>query len=244
MSSLVPAFLRTTLFYTGYILTLVPHASLCVLLGWMLPLRARYGYFVLWNRFVIWWLGVTCHVEYRITGSEHIPDAPFVLLSNHQSPWETIFLYHHFSPLCATLKRELLFIPFFGWALALLDPIAIDRNKRTTARQILLREGQRRLQERISVLVFPEGTRVAAGQYKKYSSGGAELAIAAGAVVLPLAHNAGTFWPARRYLKWPGTIDVIIGAPVATHGREARELAAAIQIWVQQVLPPTVPPGP
>jgi len=233
--------LRTTLFYVGYSVTLVPHATLCVVIGWMLPLHTRYHLAVLWNRFAVWWLQVTCGVSYRITGAEHVPDQPFVLLSNHQSPWETIFLYYYFVPLCATLKRELLYIPFFGWALFMLDPIAIDRSKRATARQIVLREGKRRLANGISVLVFPEGTRVAVGQHKKYSRGGAELAITAGVKVLPLAHNAGQCWPARRYLKTPGIIDVIIGAPIATEGRDARELSEAVQAWVQQAL--AAPPG-
>src|SRR5690554_3887553 len=180
---------RTTVFYAGYALSLVPHGTISVLICWLLPLKARYRYIVLWNAFTIWWLKISCGVNYRITGTENIPAEPFVLLSNHQSPWETIFLYDYFQPLCAILKRELLFIPFFGWALALLNPIAIDRSKRRTARQIVLTEGTKRLRDGICVLVFPEGTRLEAGQEKKYSTGGAELAINAGAKILPVAHN-------------------------------------------------------
>jgi 1-acyl-sn-glycerol-3-phosphate acyltransferase len=228
--------LRTLLFYAGYAGTLLIHAGLCVLLGWLLPLKTRYRVTVLWNHFAIWWLKLTCGVSYRISGIENIPREPFVLLSNHQSPWETLFLYDHFCPLCATLKRELLYIPFFGWALFMLDPIAIDRSKRTGARQILLREGRKRLQAGISVLVFPEGTRVAPGQERKYSTGGAELAITAGVPVLPVAHNAGCYWPAHRYLKTPGTVEVVIGAPLATAGREARELTEEVQAWTRQTL--------
>jgi 1-acyl-sn-glycerol-3-phosphate acyltransferase len=151
--------LRSLLFYVVYGGSLIPHASLCVLLGWMLPLKTRYRYFVQWNRFVVWWVGVCCGVTFRMEGREKIPSEPYVMLSNHQSPWETLFLYCEFQPLCAVLKRELLRIPFFGWALALLDPIAIDRSKRRSARESMLEQGRRQLKHGVSVLVFPEGTR-------------------------------------------------------------------------------------
>lgn len=229
--------LRSILFYLGYVLALVVHATLCVLLSWALPLIARYRLAMLWNRFVIWWLRLTCGIRYRITGLEQVPDKPYVMLANHQSPWETVFLYYYFMPICAILKRELLWIPFFGWALALLRPIAIDRSKGRSARSILLSEGPKRLEAGLSILVFPEGTRVDVGQEKKFMSGGAELAIKAGAWVLPLAHNAGTCWPARRFRKYPGTIDVVIGKPIPTTGRDARELTEEVQAWVRQALP-------
>jgi 1-acyl-sn-glycerol-3-phosphate acyltransferase len=129
--------LRTALFYAGYALTLVVHATLCVLVSWALPLATRFHFATLWNRFVVWWVKITCGVQYRITGLEQVPATPFVLLSNHQSPWETIFLYYYFAPICAILKRELLWIPFFGWALAVLRPIAIDRSKGRSARNNL-----------------------------------------------------------------------------------------------------------
>jgi 1-acyl-sn-glycerol-3-phosphate acyltransferase len=236
MNNPVLLFLRATVFYLGYSLSLIPHATLCVLLGWMLPIKTRYHYFVMWNTFTIWWLKVTCGVRYRIIGIENIPPHPFVLLSNHQSPWETIFLYTYFSPLCATLKRELLRIPFFGWAIALLNPIAIDRSKRIEARQTLLIEGQKRLADGISVLVFPEGTRVAPGEERKFSRGGTELAIIAEAIILPVAHNAGTCWPSHKFLKIPGTIDVIIGKPIPAKGRETRELTEEVQAWTHAML--------
>lgn len=229
--------LRTTLFYAGYIFSLVVWATLCLLVCWALPLVARYRMCMLWNRFVIWWLGVTCGITYRITGVENVPEQPVVLLSNHQSPWETLFLYHYFLPICAILKRELLFIPFFGWALALLKPIAIDRSKGRSARNNLLIEGPKRLAMGLSILVFPEGTRIEVGQEKKFLTGGADLAIKAGALVLPVAHNAGLYWPARRLAKRPGVIEVVIGKPIPTEGREPRELTEEVQAWIKQALP-------
>lgn len=222
--------LRSGLFYLGYALSLVVYASLCTLLGWLLPLRTRYHVFVIWNRFAIWWLGLSCGVRYRVSGEEHLPPAPFVMMSNHQSPWETIFLYLRYTPLCAILKIELLRIPFFGWALHLLRPIAIDRSKRREARSTLLGQGLQRLQEeRISVLVFPESTRMAHGERKNFSNGAADLAISAGVPVVPVYHNAGLYWPARRFLKYPGTIELVVLPAIDTTGREARELTQQVQ---------------
>ncbi|HEY0962405.1 MAG TPA: lysophospholipid acyltransferase family protein [Pseudomonadales bacterium] len=232
--------LRTILFYMGYAVTLVFHATLCVLVSWALPLATRYRLATMWNRFVVWWLKVTCGVRFRVTGAEHVPDGPFVLLSNHQSPWETIFLYYYFVPLCAILKKELLRIPFFGWALATLKPIAIDRSKGRSALNSLMVEGPQRLAMGLSVLVFPEGTRTEVGEQKKFFPGGAGLAIKAGALVLPVAHNAGLCWPARRFAKRPGLIDVVIGKPIPTAGRESRELTEEVQNWIRQALPQQV----
>jgi 1-acyl-sn-glycerol-3-phosphate acyltransferase len=227
--------LRAILFYLVYAATLIPHTSLCVLFGWMLPLHSRYRYFVLWNRFVVWWVGVCCGVRYELRGREKVPTEPFVMLSNHQSPWETIFLYCEFQPLCAVLKRELFRIPFFGWALWMLNPIAIDRSKRLNARKSMLAQGQQQLGNGISVLVFPEGTRGEPGLERKFFTGGAELAIAAGAKVVPVAHNAGIYWPARKFVKTPGTITVIIGDPIDASGRDARELTEQVRQWVRSV---------
>jgi 1-acyl-sn-glycerol-3-phosphate acyltransferase len=228
--------LRSALFYLGYASSLVVVASACVLVGWALPIRARYRLAMLWNHFVVWWVGVSCGVGYRISGTENVPAQPFVVLANHQSPWETLFLYDYFQPICAILKRELLWIPFFGWALAVLRPIAIDRSKGRSARNSLLTEGPKRLEAGLSVLVFPEGTRIEVGQEKKYLTGGADLAIKAGALILPVAHNAGLFWPARKFAKRPGTIDVIVGKPIPAAGREARELTAEVEATIRGML--------
>ncbi len=229
--------LRSLVFYIGYALSLIVYASLCTLFGWLLPLKTRYHAFVLWNRFAIWWAGFSCGIRYRITGAENVPAGPYVMVSNHQSPWETIFLYYRFVPLCAILKIELLRIPFFGWALALLRPVAIDRSKRREARQTLLGQGLQRLnEEKLSVLVFPESTRVAHGEFKNFSNGAAELAIAAGVKVVPLYHNAGLFWPARRFLKQPGVIDVVVEPAIDTAGREPRELTQQLQQLIHQGL--------
>jgi 1-acyl-sn-glycerol-3-phosphate acyltransferase len=227
--------LRSLLFYLGYSVSLVIWATLCLLICPWLPLKPRFRFSMGWNRFVLWWLRICCGISHRIRGLEHVPNEPFVLLSNHQSPWETLFLIVQFQPMCVLLKRELLYIPFFGWALWLLRPIAIDRSKGRSARNALLTVGKQRLQEGLSILVFPEGTRIDVGVEAKYKSGGAELAIAAEARILPVAHNAGVYWPARRLVKYPGVIDLAIGAPIAAVGRDPRELTAAVEGVIREL---------
>jgi 1-acyl-sn-glycerol-3-phosphate acyltransferase len=224
--------IRAAIFYTGYSVSLVLYATLCVLIGWLLPIHARYPFCLQWNKFAVWWLGLACGVRYRTTGSDNIPEGPFVLFANHQSPWETLYFTYLFQPICPILKQELLKIPFFGWGLALLKPIAIDRSKRRAARDQLLTQGRDRLDKGFSILIFPEGTRVDPGVEKKYSTGGAELAIAANVPVLPVAHNAGKFWPAHQFRKTPGYIDMVIGKPIDTSGRDARELTEQFRQWV------------
>jgi len=230
------ASIRALVFYTGYVISLVIYASFCILAGLFFPLKTRYVICLQWNRFAIWWLTFTCNVRYHISGLENIPARPFVILSNHQSPWETIFFVLFFQPVCPILKFELLRIPFFGWGLKLLNPIAIDRNKRKEARTALLTQGQARIRDGFSVLVFPEGTRVDPGQDKKFSSGGAELAIAAQTWVLPIAHNAGVYWPAHKMIKKPGTIAVHIGPAIDASNRDPRELTEEVSLWVKAAL--------
>ncbi len=180
------------------------------------------------------WLRICCGIKVIIKGKGNIPAHPFVILSNHQSPWETIFLYHLFSPVSAILKQELLRIPLFGWSLAMLKPIAIDRKRKFNARQAILDQGKERLKQHIAILIFPEGTRVKPGDHKKYQTGGAVLAIEAGANILPVAHNAGHCWPSGKFLKYPGQITVAIGTPVNTKGAAARELTASVENWIRE----------
>ena len=224
---------RACLFYPFYVVSLIVYACICLVVGMFLPIIPRYRFFLIWNRMVLWWLKVTCGITHEIIGRENVPPAPYVVLSNHQSPWETLYLYVLFMPICATLKQELLRIPFFGWSLMMLKPIAIDRSKTREARQTLLNEGPKRIAEGISVLVFPEGTRVDPDKQKRYTSGGAELAIEAKTIIIPVAHNAGHYWPAHKLIKHPGTIRVIIGKPIETAGREPRELTQQVENWIR-----------
>ncbi len=228
--------LRSLFFYLGYYGYLIPHALLCIVSSPFLSIQSRYRYYLLWNAFTLWWFKITCGVKYDVSGKENIPNEVCVILANHQSPWETLFLYWEFRPVCAILKKELLNIPFFGWGLRLLNPIAIDRSKRNKSLQQLLDQGKNRLDEGISVLIFPEGTRVAPGVVKKFSAGGAELAIASGFPVIPVAHDAGHCWPAHKLVKHPGTVKVVIGKPINTSGRESRELIQEVEAWIRQAI--------
>ena len=227
---------RSCFFYAGYASSLVIHATLSVLLGVFMPIHTRFRFFLLWNRFIMWWLKLTCGIHVRIHGSQNVPPAPYVVLSNHQSTWETLFFVFYFMPASTILKQELLNIPFFGWGLRMLRPIAIDRGRPRQALKAVQAQGKERLAEGISVIVFPEGTRVDPGEERRFSNGAAELAIKAGVKALPVAHNAGQHWPGRRFLKLPGTIDLVIGPPIDTAGKHAREVTGEAEAWIRQTL--------
>ena len=228
--------LRSLLFYLGFYSSLLIYACLCLIIGPFLTLPQRYPFFLCWNHFVVFWLKFSCGIRVKINGRENIPNEAIVIVSNHQSPWETIYLYIVFNPVSAILKRELLSIPFFGWALSLLKPIAIDRNRKFRARNQLLQQGKEKLSSGISVLIFPEGTRVSPGVHKPYQTGGSALAIEEGVKILPVAHDAGHYWPSGKFLKKPGTIRLVIGQALDSQGREVRELNQEIEQWIRQAL--------
>ncbi len=191
-----------------------------------LPFSARYRFInVYWCRFALVLVRVFLNIKVKVSGVENIPKQPCVILSNHQSTWETFFLSAYFSPLSQVLKRELLYVPFFGWAMAMLRPIAIDRDNPKAALKQVASEGDKLLKDGVWVLIFPEGTRVPFGQIGKFSRGGTALAVNAGLPVLPIAHNAGKFWPKQGWNKRAGTIEVVIGAPMYAEGTGPRAIA-------------------
>jgi 1-acyl-sn-glycerol-3-phosphate acyltransferase len=225
---------RSILFSVGYAGLTFVISLLILLVFWPLPAKRRFYLYALWCRLVIRWLRITCGIRHEIEGEENIPDHPVIVLSNHQSTWETIFLYQLFTPVCPILKKELLDIPFWGWAIRLQQPIAIDRSKPREAGKSLLTQGALRLKDGSSILVFPEGTRSPAGTLGKFSRGGAQLATATGTMVLPVLHNAGGFWPASTSRKLPGIIKVVIGEPISSAGKQPKELAAEFENWVAE----------
>jgi 1-acyl-sn-glycerol-3-phosphate acyltransferase len=191
---------------------------------------------VVWSRFVIWWLKITCNVDYRVTGTEHLPSTPAVVLSKHQSAWETIAFTIIFPAQAGVVKRELLWIPFFGWSLAATRPIAIDRSRGIRALEQVVRSGTARLRGGRWVIVYPEGTRVKPGQRGRYNPGGAMLAVKAGVPAVPVAHNAGEFWPRHGFVKKPGTITVAIGPPIDTVGSRAKQVNAQAEAWIESAM--------
>lgn len=223
---------RSALFMVG----MVPSTVLFAVLGVLtlpFPFRTRYRFLTQWTTFNLWWLKATCKLRFEVEGREHIPAVPSVILCKHQSAFETMALQRVFPPHVWLLKRELLWLPFFGWGLAMLEPIAIDRKAGRKALQQLLEDGTRRLAAGRWIVIFPEGTRVAPGQKGRYAPGGAILAVRSGCPVVPVAHNAGEFWPRRGFIKRPGIIRIVIGPVIQTRDRSAQEVNALAEQWIE-----------
>ncbi len=231
------SYVRAFLFYLVMVIATVVHSTLCLIFASWLPFRLRFKIVSSVNHLFIGWLRLVCGVRYQLAGQENLPQGrPYVLLVNHQSEWETIYLQLLVQPISTVLKKELLRIPFFGWALSLLRPIAIDRSQRTGAIKQLLKQGKQRLEEGVPVVIFPQGTRVAAGQLGTFNKGGAMLACSAKVPVVPMVHNAGEHWPSGRFAKIPGLIRIEIGEPIATEGRSVDEVFQQSTGWIQSRL--------
>jgi 1-acyl-sn-glycerol-3-phosphate acyltransferase len=224
--------LRSLLFGIGLVLSISVVASL-VVLSFPLPFTRRYRISQYWTRFAIWWLRMTCRIQYQLSGVEHIPDQPVVVMSKHQSTWETLFLHQYLPPVAWVIKRELLWLPFFGWAIALLRPIAINREMGASAVKQVIRQGTQYLQQGQWVVIFPEGTRVAPGVRQRYGMGGAALAARSGCPILPVALNSGEFWPRGQFLKRPGTVHVVFGPLIASEGLSPQALNQQVENWIE-----------
>ena len=228
------ALLRSLVFYFLIYFTVIFIGTVGATIARLLPFKLRFTIITSWNRFVLLTLKVVCGVNYRIIGRENIPtDTPFVVMSNHESAWETIVLQPLFPPLSTILKKELLKIPFFGWALAALEPVAIDRENPREAMKKVNEGGVKRLAQGRNVLIFPEGSRNSANKSKKYARSGANIAIKAGVPVLPVAHNGASCWPDRKLAKIPGTITLSIGKPINTQDTDSRSVTEATQAWIE-----------
>ena len=228
--------LRSTLFAL-FLVLITPVFALIALLTFPLPALTRYRILSIWTHWVMWAARVICGIRYRVIGRENIPAEPCIILSKHQSAWETLAFQQIFPPQVWVLKRELLRVPFFGWGLAMLSPIAIDRSLRRAALQQLVEQGVQRLAAGFCIVIFPEGTRIAPGSRGKYRPGGARLAVQTGTTVIPVAHNAGTCWGRNAFLKRPGLITVSIGAPIRPDGIDAETLAARVENWIEGEMP-------
>ena len=198
-----------------------------------LPMDRRYAFARSWALLNLWSLKLICNLDYRVTGLQNIPDEGVVVLCKHQSTWETLMLQALLPSVRWVLKRELLRIPFFGWGLAVLGPIAIDRSAGRKAVAQLIQQGGPMLDAGYFVVVFPEGTRAHPGEAKKYKLGGAILAVETGHAVLPIAHNAGEFWPRHSFIKWPGVIDVCIGPKIDTRDKTPELVNTEARDWVE-----------
>ncbi|HYG13564.1 MAG TPA: lysophospholipid acyltransferase family protein [Methylophilaceae bacterium] len=228
--------MRSLLFMLGMTL-FTPLYAVIAILTFPLPAMLRYRIISGWAHMTLCWLRLSCGIRHRVSGTEHIPATPTIILAKHQSAWETIAFQLIFPPQVWVLKRELLWIPFFGWGLAMTSPIAIDRSSGREALKQLVAQGRNRLQQGFWVVVFPEGTRIAPGEKGKYHIGGAWLATHTQTTVIPVAHNAGEFWGKNSFLKKPGVIDVHIGPAIATVGMKPEELNRRVEAWIEQEMP-------
>jgi 1-acyl-sn-glycerol-3-phosphate acyltransferase len=236
-------FLRSLVFVLLMTVATVIWAPCCFLFA-PLPYSTRYYLTGLWNRFVIAALRVICGVRYQVKGRENLPDAPAVVLSKHQSAWETIFLYYAMPrPLVFVFKKELLYVPFFGWGLALLRMIPINRSKSRDAFAEVVKHGRQRLATGKWIIMFPEGTRTFVGSQGKYKSGGTRLAIETDAVVVPIALNSGECWPKNSFIKKPGLITVSIGKPIESKGKTPSDLMQQVENWIESEMRVISSPG-
>lgn len=226
-------FLRSFLFLSIlYSFTLV-WALIC-LLAFFLPYNMRFHLATCWNRSVIWLAKTICGIQYQVTGYENLPDEPVILLSKHQSAWETIFLlYAMRRPVVFVMKKELLHIPFFGWTLSLLRMIPIDRSHGTKAFRKVIDKGRERLKQGLWITIFPEGTRTAVGERIKYKNSGTRLAIETQTRVVPVALNSGECWPRNSFIKKPGTITVSIGPIISPEGKSPESMMSEVETWIE-----------
>ncbi|HAN54998.1 MAG TPA: 1-acyl-sn-glycerol-3-phosphate acyltransferase [Betaproteobacteria bacterium] len=193
----------------------------------------RYRTITLWNRSVVWLARVLCGIRYRVIGLDNLPGSPAVVMAKHQSAWETIALPVLLPPMALVIKRELLWVPFFGWGMAMLSPIAINRAEGRAALKQIVAQGRDRLAQGFGVMIFPEGTRVAPGEVGRYGIGGAWLATHTGAPVVPVAHNAGEYWPKNSFLKRPGLITLSIGPVIQAKGLKPDALNEQVKAWIE-----------
>jgi 1-acyl-sn-glycerol-3-phosphate acyltransferase len=220
--------LRSLLFNTYMILSACLFGAFMSLCFWS-PHSFQFAIARCWARCLLWVLARLCGLKFTVEGRERIPEGAHIVMSNHTSAWETIAQFVIFPPHVWVLKRELLWIPFVGWGLKLLRPIAINRGQGHRAVNQVVEQGKARLRDGLWVIVFPEGTRVVAGETKKFGFSGALLATATGKLLVPLSHNAGRFWPRRGIVKKPGTVHVVIGEPITPVGKNPRQLTDEVR---------------
>ena len=231
--------LRSALFVLWMTATVIPWSTAMVLLSIFIRGEKLYWPTMMWLRMAVWGARVFCGVRHRVQGMEHLPSAndksgAVLLASKHQSTWETFAyptLMSH--PLAYVFKRELLYVPFFGWAMGRLDMIHIDRSKRSEAWSKVAAQGERLFSQGVWVIMFPEGTRIARGHRGSYKAGAARLAIASGVPIVPIATTSARCWPRKSFLLRPGVIEISIGRPIPSVGRDSDALMREVESWIE-----------
>lgn len=224
-------YLRSALFLVVLFPSILLHSLLMAL---VIPFnaRVRIRFANVWVHWFHFWLKRSCGLGYTIEGKDQLPREPAVILSRHSSAWETMAFQTVFPPYAWILKRELLWIPIFGWALAMLRPIAIDRTAGHYSVDQIVEQGRERLDSGLWVMCFPETTRMGRNERRRFGMGGAVLAAKSGARVVPVAHNAGCYWRRRAFLKLPGTIAVCVGDPIDPQGLTPEQINAKAKAWI------------
>lgn len=244
--------LRSFIYLVYLFVTVTPWAFV-VLSGWLFPVATRYRLAACWTGMAVWGARVICGINCKIEGWDNLPDGPAILLPKHQSTWETFWLQCSMPRMVAFVyKRELNWVPFFGWGIASTQMISIDRSKGQEAFEQVVEQGKDRLKRGWWIVIFPEGTRTKPGASRRYKTGGARLAMRTGAMAVPIAVNSGEYWPKGKFVKTPGTVTVSIGPPIDPAGKSAEEVSAAVEAWIEsemrRIAPhrysaPYVPPG-
>ena len=224
-----------SLLFALYQLIVTPIYAILVLLLFWLPRLPRFRFIIGWCWLMLFGARWVCGIRHRVIGVENIPprSSPHIVMSKHSSTWETLALNFLFPPLAFVAKKELLSIPFFGWAFSLASPITIDRKAGKDAMQQIAEQGHERLAQGFWIVVYPEGTRIRAGRRAHYKTGGARLALALGISVVPVAHNAGYLWPKGVLGKRPGTVTVSIGKPIRPDETDMQQLINKVEKWIE-----------
>lgn len=226
--------LRSVIYFATMVISVVVFGLTIALVGWFVPGVVSDRLATTWGRVNLWLQRTICGLGYRLEGAENLPDGPCIIMAKHQSTWETIGLRGLLKPEQSwVLKQELMRIPIFGWGLRFARSIPIDRAAGRKAVFKVVDDGKARLAEGRYVIIFPEGTRTAPGERKRYGVGGAVLAERSGVAVVPIAHNAGVFWRRRGVKKYPGTIQVKVGPPITSEGRKAAEIMRDVEEWIE-----------
>ena|SRR5437899_11523071 len=212
-----------------------PIYAMLVLLAFWLPPLPRFKFIIGWCWLILFGARWICGIRHRVIGAEHIPppSAPHIVMSKHSSTWETLALNFLFPPLAFVAKKELLSIPFFGWAFTLASPITIDRKLGQDAMTQIANQGRERLKQGFWIVVYPEGTRIRAGMRAHYKTGGARLAAMLDVPIVPVAHNAGYLWPRGILGKRPGMVTVSIGSPIRPRGKDLPRLINEVETWIE-----------
>ena len=227
--------LRSLFFYIGQIISTILIAPIGII-AFPLDFKKRYYLITRWAVFNLWWLKICCNVTYEIEGKDNIPGKPCIVMSKHQSAFVTLALQQIFIPQVWVLKKELLQIPIYGWGLASMQPIAINRDSTIKSFKQIADQGYERLKKGYWVVIFPEGTRVAPNKKKKYLPGGGMLAEKSGAQVVPIAHNAGRLWPRNSMIKKPGLITIKIGPVIKSENKSAKQITNEVENWIEKAV--------